>query len=128
MGDDIFVVSHPTSKLHRIQVKTAMGDPKPADTVYYQFNVRESAIHNPNGKADYFIFCCRILNGWNFYIIDRGALSGYVKNFSFGTASSTNRVFTFILTPGVAGALPTTTVSGHSIDSHLNDWSAWPVI
>lgn len=128
MGDDIFVVSHPTSKLYRIQVKTSQGTPQSNGSIYYQFNVKEAAIHNPTGKADHFIFCCRLPQGWNFYIFDRGALSAYVKNSGIGSVSGANRVFTFIYTPGVGGSAPTTTVSGQPVNAHLNDWTAWPVI
>jgi hypothetical protein len=129
LGTDLFVEDHSTSRTWRIQVKTALE--KQTQANYYQFSVKETAIHAPTAKASHFCFVLRIDGAWQIFTLSQSVLSNFVQNSGMGslTPGAASRTFTFIHTPapGSAG-----TVTCSSIDmtpySLPVSWNPWPVI
>lgn len=121
-GDDVFVVNHVTGAMWRIQVKTSLGSPRGTST-YYQFRVRETAIHPPTAPASHFVFVLRVDDRWRFVVIATNVLHNYTigQQQQVGTPAGENRQFTFIRNK--AG---TVTCSSVSFDHHLEDWAVWP--
>lgn len=126
LGTDLFVEDHNTGRAWRIQVKTSLE--KTTQPNYYQFGVKESAIHSPTATASHFAFVCRILGKWRIFMLDQAVLSNFVQNNNMGsfTQGRPNRTFTFIYAPS------SDSVACNGIDmtpyERPSAWAPWPVI
>ena len=99
LGTDLFIENHATGRTWRVQVKTSLGTT--AQPNYFQFSVKETAIHAPTATATSFAFVLRINDTWRIFILDQPVVSNFVQNNGMGshTSGSSNRTFTFILDP-----------------------------
>ena len=121
-GDDIFAVNDATGAMWRLQVKTSSGRVQ-AQSIAYQFRIRESAIQTPQTPELHFIFVMRENDRWRFLIMDRAVLRNYVVNNNLGTAANDFRQVNITLhNDGLA------ICSGTNLRNHLEDWVTWPII
>ena len=123
LGNDLFVENHEIGKVWRIQVKTAL--PKQANPNYFQFTIRETAIHDPSSTVSHFVFVLRVHSRWRMYIVAQPVLSNYAKKGMGSHVTNTgHRTFTFIFDPSTKSV----SCSGVDISIHKNDWATWPQI
>jgi hypothetical protein len=124
LGTDLFIENHTTGRDWRVQVKTSLG--VTAQPNYFQFTIKETAIHAPAATADHFAFVVRIDGAWRIYMVPQQVLSTYVNNNAMGSLNGVNRVFTFIRDP----ANGRMRCSGTDMTSFggPTSWDAWPAI
>ena len=126
LGTDLFVENHSTGQAWRVQVKTSLE--KTTQPNYYQFGVKELAIHAPTATASHFAFVIRVNASWRIFLLAQPVLSNFVQNDSMGslTAGNANRILTFIRTP----ATNAVTCSGRNMLPYEGTvpWQSWPVI
>jgi hypothetical protein len=125
-GTDLIIENDNTGQVWRIQVKTSQE--KATHPNYYQFGVKETAIHLPTAKASHFAFVLRIADEWKVFMVAQAVLSDLVRNHAMGslTPGAPSRVFTFIHTPATGSV----TCSGTDMlpYSGAAAWNPWPVI
>jgi hypothetical protein len=126
LGTDLFVENHNNSQAWRIQVKTSLE--KATQPNYYQFGVKEVAIHAPTATASHFAFVLRVADRWRIFLLAQPVLSNFVLNYGMGSlpAGAANRTFTFIHAP----ANNAVTCSGINMQPYETAaaWAPWPVI
>lgn len=124
LGTDLFVENNNTGQAWRIQVKTSLE--KSTQPNYYQFSVKEAAIHAPTATASHFAFVLRVANSWKIFLLAQQVLSNFVLNNGMGSLATGARTFTFIHTP----ATNTVTCSGTNMQPYegVAAWNPWPVI
>ena len=125
-GDDIFSVNDVTGAMLRIQVKTSMARRQPKiGASKYSFNVRGSAISEPQSPELHFVFACRVDVGFRFIVMSRDVLRNYVNAQHAGSpgekAKNGRRFEIQLFDDGRVTCLP-----GLDWSSHLEDWAAWP--
>ena len=126
LGTDLFIENHNTAQAWRVQVKTSLE--KTTQPNYYQFGVKDIAIHAPTATASHFAFVLRVGSTWRIFLLAQSVLSNFVQNNNMGsqTAGTANRTFTFIHVP----ATNAITCSGVNMNPYENAaaWNPWPVI
>jgi hypothetical protein len=83
-------VDDTAGSMWRLLVKTASGRSQ-ANSIAFQYRIRESTIQTPQTPELHFIFVMRANDRWRFLIMDRAVLRNYVVNNNLGTPANDYR-------------------------------------